>query len=186
MTAESPGSDARQEAEERNTGGSNGIDLVIVAAIAANGVIGTGGELPWHYSEDLRHFKQTTEGHPVIVGRRTYESIVDRLGEPLPDRTSIVLTSRDLALPNGAVRAGSIDEAIGVAREAPTAVAYVIGGRTVYEQFLDVADRLVITEIHRPYDGDTYFPPVDWDEWVEIQRDDGSDLSFVVYERRQG
>lgn len=159
------------------------LDVVLVAAVAENGVIGADGELPWHYPEDLRHFKETTVGHPVICGRRTYESIVDRLGEPLPGRTNVVLTTGDLDLPDGAVRAGSIDEALAAARETGSDVAYVVGGASVYEQFLDLADRLVLTEIHESHEGDTYFPGVDWSEWAVLDRDDREELSFVEYGR---
>lgn len=158
--------------------------VALVAAVAENGVIGADGGMPWHYPEDLRHFKETTTGHPVIMGRRTYESIAERIDGPLPDRTNIVLSSRDLDLPDGAVRAADLDEALVLAEETGSDVAYVVGGATVYEQFLDRADQLVFTEIHETPDGDTYFP--DWDRasWTEVDRDDRETLSFVIYERR--
>lgn len=156
--------------------------VTLVAAVAANGVIGADGEMPWYHPEDLRHFKATTTGHPVVMGRRTYESIVDRLGEPLPDRLNVVLTSRDLDLPEGAVRTGSVDEALAIAADADDEV-FVVGGATVYEQLLDRADRLVLTEIHASHEGDTYFPDWDRDAWVEVDRDDRESLSFVTYER---
>ncbi|WP_199242271.1 dihydrofolate reductase, partial [Halorubrum sp. SD626R] len=120
------------------------LDIVLVAAVADNGVIGDDGGMPWHYPADLAHFKRLTTGHPVIVGRATYESIADRIGGPLPDRTSVVLTTRDRDdgdLPEGVVVANDLDEA--VARAAADAAdrgvdaVYVIGGATVYEQFLD-------------------------------------------------
>lgn len=157
--------------------------LALVAAVADNGVIGADGDLPWHHPEDLRHFKRTTVGHPVVVGRRTYESIAARLGGPLPDRLNVVLSTRELDLPEGAVRAGGVEEAVEVARETGSDVAYVVGGATVYEQFLDRADRLVLTEIHASHEGDTYFPKWDRDAWREVDREDREALSFVVYER---
>lgn len=160
------------------------LEIALVAAVAENGVIGRDGDLPWHYSEDLQHFKATTMGHPVIMGRRTFEGIVDGLGEPLPGRTNVVLTSREQDLPDGAVRAASLDEALAIAREAGSDVAYVVGGATVYEQFLPDADRLVLTEVHDEFEGDTYFPEVEWSEWREVERDDRGELSFVEYERR--
>lgn len=156
--------------------------VTLVAAVAANGVIGADGEMPWYHPEDLRHFKATTTGHPVVMGRRTYESIVDRLGEPLPDRLNVVLSSRDLDLTEGAVRAGSVDEALAIAADADDEV-FVVGGATVYEQLLDRADRLVLTEIHASHEGDTYFPDWDRDAWIEVDRDDREALSFVTYER---
>jgi len=182
-------------------------DIVLVAAVADNGVIGDDGGMPWHYPADLAHFKRLTTGHPVIIGRATYESIVDRIGGPLPDRTSVVLTTRDLDCdrPKNAVVANDIDEA--VARAAADAAdrgvdeVYVIGGATVYEQFLDRADRMVLTEVPGRPDGDTRFPDWDADEWTAVDReavaaDDDSDtdaeradaertddLAFVTYER---
>lgn len=158
--------------------------VALVAAVAENGVIGADGGMPWHYPEDLRHFKETTTGHPVIMGRRTYESIAERIDGPLPDRTNVVLSSRDLDLPDGAVRAADLDEALVLAEETGSDVAYVVGGATVYEQFLDRADQLVLTEIHETPDGDTYFPDWDRDSWTEVDRDDRETLSFVIYERR--
>jgi len=161
------------------------IEIALIVAVAENGVIGRDGDLPWHYSEDLKHFKETTMGHPVVMGRRTYEGIVDGLGEPLPGRTNVVLTSQARDFPAGAVRATSIDDALATACETGSDVAYVIGGATVYEQCLPKADRLVVTAVHDEYEGDTYFPEVAWDEWREVSRDDRSELSFVEYVREQ-
>ena len=166
-------------------------DLVLVAAVAENRVIGDDEGMPWHYPADLAHFKRLTTGHPVIVGRKTYESIADRLDGPLPDRTSVVLTSRpidDGDLPDGAVVAHGIEAAV----ERATADAatrgvdavYVIGGATVYEAFLDRADRMVVTEIPERPDGDTRFPEWDAETWVERDRETDGDLAFVTYERR--
>ena len=178
-------------------GGSGGpdVDLVIVAAVAENGVIGDGGGMPWHYPADLAHFKRLTTGHPVIVGRATYESIAERIGGPLPDRTSVVLTTRDLDLPEGAVVANDVTGAVvlAAADAADRGVdeAYVIGGAAVYEQFLDLADRMVLTEVPGRPDGDTLFPDWDADAWREVDRevasdaeiDGDADLAFVTYER---
>ncbi|WP_144797163.1 dihydrofolate reductase [Halorubrum depositum] len=171
------------------------VDLVVVAAVAENGVIGDEGGMPWHYPADLAHFKRLTTGHPVIVGRKTYESIADRIGGPLPDRTSVVLTTRDLDLPEGAVVANDVTGAVvlAAADAADRGVdeAYVIGGAAVYEQFLDRADRMVLTEVPGRPDGDTRFPDWDDDAWHEVDRevvadadtDAGGDLAFVTYER---
>lgn len=156
--------------------------VTLVAAVAANGVIGADGEMPWYYPEDLKHFKRTTVGHPVVMGRKTYESIVARLGEPLPDRLNVVLSSQSLDLPEGAVHASSVDEALAVAADHDDEV-YVVGGATVYEQLLDRADRLVLTEVHEAHEGDTHFPEWDRERWVEVDRDDRQALSFVTYER---
>jgi len=168
------------------------MELVIVAAVAENGVIGAEGGMPWHYPADLKHFKRTTTGHPVIVGRRTFEGIVERLGEPLPDRTSIVLTTRgaetiEADVDHENVRVvGSIDAAISAAGVADTEVAHVVGGASVYEQFLPKADRMVLTEIHHSHEGDAYFPAYDDADWIEVDRTNREELSFVTYERGEG
>lgn len=163
------------------------LTVALVAAVADNGVIGADGGMPWHHPADLRRFKATTTGHPVVMGRRTYDSIVDRLGEPLPGRTSVVMTNRDLDLPDGAVRAGSLEAALDAARadarERGVDTVYVVGGGSVYEQFLPLADRLVLTEVHATPEGDVRFPDWDRDAWREVAREDGEDLSFVTYER---
>lgn len=161
---------------------SSDTDLVIVAAVAANGVIGRAGEMPWHYPEDLAHFKSLTTGHPVIMGRKTYDSIAARLDGPLPDRTNIVLSRSALDLPDGAVRVGGIDEAVTRAAEHDDE-AYIIGGATVYEAFIDRADRMVLTELDERYEGDTEFPAFG-DEWVEQDRDEREAFAFVTYRRR--
>ena len=171
------------------------VDLVVVAAVAENRVIGADGGMPWHYPADLAHFKRLTTGHPVIVGRTTYESIAARIGGPLPDRTSVVLTTRDLDLPEGAVAAGDVEEAVALAAadaaDRGVDEAYVIGGATVYEQFLDRADRMVLTEVPERPDGDTRFPDWDADAWAAVEREVVADaepagesgLAFVTYER---
>ena len=158
--------------------------VVLVAAVAENGVIGDDGGMPWHYPADLQHFKQTTTGHPVVMGRLTYESIVTDLGTPLPNRTNVVLSTRDLDLPEGAVHADSLSRALSLARDAPGGdTVYVVGGATVYEQFFDRADAMVLTEVPESPDGDTEFPAFDAEEWVETDRTTAGELSFVTYER---
>ncbi|MFW6321137.1 MAG: dihydrofolate reductase [Halohasta sp.] len=161
-------------------------EIALIAAVADNGTIGRDGEMPWHLPADLRHFKETTTGHPVIMGRLTYESIAADIGGPLPDRTNIVLSRRSPDLPEEVVVVGSIDEAVDAAQQAAvdTETVYVIGGATIYEQFLPRADRLVLTEIHDTYEGDTEFPAWDRSEWIERSREDHDGYSFVEYERR--
>lgn len=163
---------------------SRDIDLTLVAAVAANDVIGRDGEMPWYYPEDLAHFKSLTTGHPVIMGRKTYDSIAARLDGPLPDRTNIVLSRSSLDLPEGAVRAAGVDEALALAADRDDE-AFVIGGATVYEQFMARADRMVLTELADSYDGDTYFPEFG-DEWVETDRDEHDEFAFVTYRRPAG
>jgi len=160
--------------------------VVLLAAVAENGVIGVDGEMPWHYPEDLRRFKERTMGHPVVMGRRTYESIADRLGGPLPGRTNVVLSARDtLELPEGAVHAGDVEAALAAATAAlddDRESVYVVGGASVYEQVLDRADELRITEIPESPDGDTRFPSIG-EEWSEVDRETVGDLAFVTYRR---
>ena len=141
--------------------------IYLVAAVARNGVIGAHGKLPWHLPEDLQHFKKLTLGHPVIMGRRTWES----LGKPLPGRENIVITrTRGL---RGAGR-----ERRGVARRGAIAlcagepVAFVIGGAEIYAAALPLADGLVLTEIQQDFEGDTRFPAWDRGAWRASQRED--------------
>lgn len=159
------------------------MEVVLIAAVAENGVIGADGGMPWHYPTDLEHFKETTTGHPVVMGRRTYESVVAAIDGPLPDRTTVVLSSRDLTLPAGAVGADSVESAVDRAESTGSDRLFVAGGATVYEQFLPLADRLVLTEIPESPEGDTTFPAIDPETWRETSRERRGDLAFVTYER---
>ena len=160
--------------------------LSLIAAVAENGVIGSEGGMPWHYPDDLKRFKETTMGHPVVMGRTTYESIERRLGGPLPGRTNIVLSRRtDLELPNGVFHAQGIEEATEAAAAAldeDRETVYIIGGATVYDAFIGRADELLITEIPEAPEGDTYFPEID-STWVERDRTSVGELCFVTYRR---
>jgi len=165
----------------------DGLTVTLIAAVAANRVIGADGEIPWHYPADLKHFKRTTTDHPVIMGRRTYEGIVDALGEPLPERTTVVLSRSERDLPENATLANDLAAAVDAAAASAAArgvdTVYVAGGATVYEALFPVADRLVLTEIPETVAGDTRFPPVDDERWTETTREDRDSLSFVTYER---
>lgn len=173
----------------RAVGGTD-VRIVLLAAVSENGVIGADGEIPWYYPEDLAQFKETTMGHPVIMGRRTYESIAERLDGPLPGRTNIVL-SRSGFVPDetatdddtAVVVAESVEDAIASAAERDSDVAYVAGGATIYEQCLPLADRMVITEVPESPDGDTHFPEWDGDDWAVLEREETGELTFVTYER---
>lgn len=155
--------------------------VILVAAVAANGVIGARGGLPWRLPEDLRHFKALTLGHPVIMGRRTWES----LGKALPGRENIVLTRSTGFEAPGAHVAASLDAALALCTGAPA--AFVIGGAQLYAEALPRADALELTEIHRDYPGDTRFPAFGRAEWREVERrpqtTDGLRFDFVRYER---
>ncbi|MFB6201292.1 MAG: dihydrofolate reductase [Halorhabdus sp.] len=168
--------------------GDHDVTVVLLAAVAENGVIGADGEIPWYYPEDLDHFKETTMGNPVIMGRRTYESIVERLGGPLPGRTTIVLSrsgfvpAEDRDGDSTVYVASSVDTALAIAA-MDSDVAYVAGGATVYEECLSLADRMTITEIPESPEGDTSFPAWDRDDWTVLDRRETDDLAFVTYQR---
>ncbi len=153
--------------------------IVIIAAVARNGVIGSGGDLPWRIPEDLARFKRLTMGNALIMGRVTFESI----GRPLPGRTNIVLTRSQGWAHAGVAVAGSFDEALesiaGTSKDA-----FIAGGGEVYRAALGIADRLELTEVDAAPDGDTWFPEVDWSVWEEVSRDTHPGYSFVTYERR--
>ena len=164
--------------------GPQGPRIYLVVAIAENGVIGAKGKLPWHLPEDLRHFKRVTLGHPIIMGRRTWESLG---GKPLPGRENIVVSRTAGFDAPGAHVAMSFEAAIALC--AGESVACVIGGSALFAAALPVADGLVITEIHKSYQGDTFFP--DWERaaWRVSQKEshtsaDGVRFDFVLYERR--
>jgi dihydrofolate reductase len=165
--------------------------LVLVAAVADNGVIGQGGGLPWRLKSDLRNFRAVTMGKPVVMGRKTYLSI----GKPLAGRTNIVVSrNRDFAAA-GVVVAPSIADALAVARgdalrRSADAIA-VIGGAELYAHVIGQADRLVITHVHLRPAGDTMFPVIDPALWREATRsahspgpDDAAGFTVLVYERR--
>ena len=155
--------------------------IYLVAAVASNGIIGAKGELPWRLPEDLKHFKRLTMGHPVIMGRRTWES----LKGPLPGRENIVVTrNRGYEAPGAAV-ASSLEGALALCADEP--VIFVIGGSTLFEESLPIAAGLVMTEIHKDFEGDTWFPQYDRSRWKESQREqhvtaDGTKFDFVLYE----
>ena len=160
----------------------NGPKVYLVAAVAANGVIGRDGRLPWHLPEDLKHFKQLTLGHPVIMGRKTWESLN---GRPLPGRDNIVVTRTAGYEAPGAAVASSLEAALALC--AGESVAFVIGGERLFADSLPLAAGLVLTEIHRDYEGDVVFPRYERSSWRETQRErhmaaDGTKFDFVLYE----
>ncbi len=157
--------------------------LAIVAAVAANGVIGADGGLPWRLADDLRHFRALTLGHAVIMGRRTRES----LAGPLAGRQNIVVSSRPDYRPPGTEVAASLEEAL--ARVSLPPPAFCIGGAVLYRDAIERADTMHLTEIDREFPGDVRFPPFDRGAWLEVRREDrrsneGFGYAFVTYERR--
>lgn len=159
--------------------------LNLIYARAANGVIGSNDALPWHLPEDLAHFRRCTSGAPVIMGRRTWDSLPPRF-RPLPGRRNIVVTRQAGWAAPGAERAGGLQEAIALCRDA--AEIWVIGGAQIYAAAEPLARRAVVTEIERDFEGDAHAPRLG-PEWQETSREpriaatDGLRFSFVTYER---
>ena len=156
--------------------------VVLVVAVADNGVIGVDGDLPWRLSPDLAHFKRTTLGHVVVMGRKTYES----MGRPLPGRTNVVVTRNPSWSADGVLVAGSFDEALAAAA-THDGDAMVIGGGEIYAQALDRADAIVLTEVHLAPEGDARFPSLDPAQWRETAREanehEGVGFDFVWLDR---
>lgn len=158
--------------------------ITIIVAVAENGVIGDKNALLWHIREDMVRFRTITSCHPVIMGRKTYESI----GRPLPKRTNVVITRSDLQI-EGCRVVHSLDEAFEMFE--PSEEVFVIGGAQIYEQALSKADRILLTIVHRPYEGDTSFPTIDPSVWEECSRERfergeefDAPFSFVEFRRR--
>jgi dihydrofolate reductase len=163
-------------------------EIVLVAAVAANGVIGRGNELVFRHPADAKHFRETTMGAPVIMGRKTWESLPARF-RPLPGRRNLVVTRQAGYAAEGAETASSLEAALALAAGAPR--VFVIGGGELYAQALPQAHELVLTEVQAALDGDVRFPPVDPSHWVEVQRVPPAldapatpAFSFVTYRRR--
>jgi dihydrofolate reductase len=160
------------------------LKIGLIYARARNGVIGKDGKLPWHIHEDLAHFKRVTLGSPVIMGRKTWDSLPPKF-RPLPGRTNIVITRQaDWSVP-GVLRADSLDHAIALCGAAPH--VWVIGGAEIYRQAVDRAEIVEVTEIHAEFEGDAYAPELGA-EWVEVAREahptaQGIAISFVTYGR---
>lgn len=158
-------------------------EIVLIAVVASDGGIGVHGDLLWHLPGDLKHFKQLTSGHPVIMGRKTWESLPKR---PLPGRQNIVLTGDGTYIANGAETADSVVQAL---NKAEGSRVFVIGGGNVYRQLLPFATELQLTEVDAIHDNaDTYFPKVNKREWFvkssEKIEEKGLTYRFVTYKRR--
>lgn len=138
--------------------------IILIAAVARNGVIGIDGELPWSISADLRRFKRLTVGNSVVMGRATFESI----GHPLPDRTNIVLTRNPAYRPDGVEVATSAPEAVAIAEELGGSDIFIIGGAAIYDLFLDRVDRMELTLVDAEPQGDVWFPKWDPDDWHQV------------------
>ena len=153
--------------------------ISIIVATSANGVIGRGGNLPWHLSDDLKRFKQLTLGKPIVMGRKTFESI----GRALPGRQNIVLTQQSEFVADNCDVVSSVGAAIAIAGDADEVI--VIGGGEIYELFLPLAERIYMTRVHMDIDGDARFPELDDDQWQETSHSDhcageSNDYAFTI------
>jgi dihydrofolate reductase len=159
--------------------------ISIIVAVAENNAIGKDNKLLWHISEDLKRFKQITSGNTVVMGKNTFYSLPVR---PLPKRTNIVITDIPGEIIEGCAMAYSINEAIQLCHD--TNENFIIGGASIYRQFLPLADKLYITAVHKPFEADCFFPEIATTEWKLISKEDcNSDTqndftySYLVYER---
>tara|TARA_Y100000310_G_C20139639_1_gene559662 strand:- start:76 stop:552 length:477 start_codon:yes stop_codon:yes gene_type:complete len=150
-------------------------ELILIAALSDNNVIGKDGKIPWHISEDLKRFKKLTLYNPIIMGRKTYESI----GKPLEDRINVVLTSNYDYHPKGVLTRPSLDHALYDLRNYDQ--IFVIGGQKVYETALPLADKLELTRVHQEVKGDTYFPEINYNKWMKKEEINKEGFSFVTY-----
>ncbi len=162
----------------------------LVAAMTRDRVIGHQGAMPWHLPRDLKHFKEVTLGHPVVMGRKTFDSILESLGKPLPGRVNVVISRTNPTLPESVLVFPSLDEALVALAAEKHDVVDVIGGGEIYALAMPLADRLYITLIDAEIEGDTWFPPIELASWQvsDTQTHPADDanahtLTFVTFER---
>lgn len=148
-------------------------------AIAKNWVIGSSNDLPWHLPEDLKRFKEITMGHTVLMGRKTFENIMNRLGKPLPGRKSVVISRNpDYEVPSGVLKFSSIDEAL---ENLKGQDIYFIGGSEIFKAGLPLAEKVYVTHLHKDYAGDVFFPQVDFSKWKKISEEPHEEFTFAIY-----
>jgi len=160
-------------------------NLSLIVAVAENGAIGKNNDLLWHISADLKHFKALTTGHCIIMGRKTYESFPKR---PLPNRRNVVITNNMDYREEGCEVVHSVEEAIALCKDDEQ--SFVIGGATVYRQFLPLVNKLYLTKVFATFDADTFFPPIDKEEFREVSAseiftDEKSGLRYQFLEYRR-
>lgn len=159
--------------------------IAIIVAVAENNAIGKENKLLWHIPEDLKRFKRLTTGHTVIMGRNTWQSLPNH---PLPNRRNIVITDNPEDHFAGAGMVTSIEAALGLC--SPAEENFVIGGASIYQQFLPMTNRLYLTKVHKVFDGDTFFPELDLSEWEMVSKDDyppdeanGFGYTYFIFDR---
>jgi dihydrofolate reductase len=166
--------------------------LSVIVAVAENGIVGRDNALPWHLPADLKYFKKMTLGKPIVMGRKTFESI----GRPLPGRTNIVISRNPDFVAQGVHVCASVQDALAVAADVSSRDGgnelMVIGGAAIYSATIPLAECLYITEVHAEVEGDAKLPVIEWGQWQEQSRQrhcaseaGGLDFSFVVYRRRE-
>lgn len=161
------------------------MSLSIIVALSENHVIGSGNQLPWKLSADLKRVKALTMGHHLIMGRKTYESI----GRPLPGRTNVIITRNNAYSPEGCVVVNSLSEALSVAKDDPE--VFVFGGGEIFREALPLVNKIYLTIVHCTIDGDTHFPELNLSDWTELDRQEFKadeknqyDYSFVTLQRK--
>ena len=155
-------------------------EIIIIAAVSENNVIGKDGKIPWNIKEDLQRFRKLTLNHPVIMGRKTYESLPVK---PLKDRINIVLTRQKDFNPPGIIVKNSLTDAIEFCKNYDK--VFIIGGQAVFEDGLKIADTLELTRVHKNYDGDAFFPEINFDGWILKNRETKDGYSFLTYTKRK-
>lgn len=155
--------------------------ISLVVAAADNNVIGKENAMPWHIPEDFKHFKAVTLGKPCIMGRKTFQSILESLGKPLPGRINIIVSRKNYQH-NGALTCKDLDEAIAHAAKTGTEEICIVGGAQIYSQAIPLADKIYLTRVHQSPEGDAFFPTLG-PEWVEQSRDGRAGFSFLTYEK---
>tara|TARA_Y100000034_G_scaffold54904_1_gene67333 strand:- start:12665 stop:13141 length:477 start_codon:yes stop_codon:yes gene_type:complete len=158
------------------------MSLVIIAAFSDNNVIGNNGKIPWDIPEDRERFKELTLHHPVIMGRNTYDSILERNGKPLQKRINIVLTSSEIE-ERRVITEESLGKAIMNVRRYDKNI-YIIGGERVYRNALPTVGQMELTRVYGKFEGDAFFPEVNWDKWQRTFEEEHDKFSFETYERK--
>jgi dihydrofolate reductase len=158
--------------------------VTIVVAIGENNAIGKNNQLLWYLPADLKHFKNITTGHTVIMGRKTYDSV----GKPLPNRRNIIITRKDITI-EGCEVVKSIEDALALCADEKE--VFIVGGAEIYKQSIHLSDRIYLTIVHQEFDADSFFPEINYDEWQETEREDHQPdeknklpYSFITLDRR--
>ncbi len=155
------------------------MQISIIAAMSENGIIGSNNKLPWHLPEELKYFRKVTTGKPIIMGRKTFESMGSK---PLPNRTNIILTRTPHFSVTGCMVVDSVEDALKVALGHEEVM--IIGGGEIYKLFLPLVSRLYLTLVHQNFSGDTHFPPILWEDWNLISEDKQEGFTLKVWDRK--